>query len=1135
MLVLLDKNRNIVSNISQYKELKLEREIGKLDTLSLSIANTDINYPVVVEEMYVETEDNRYVVKEVNINEDNYKELVCEVDIQELKGTLVDSFTYNQTSCQSVTDQLLGHTTWFVSYCNVTKVRNINKAECTVYEILQEIQNMFHCDMTFDAKNKEVKIYEQLGSKKGTYFMKDLNLKSLSVQGDSRDFITELCPIGANGLRITGINDGRDYISDYTYSTQHIRAYWKDNRYDNVYNLWDDANDRLEQLSKPKKSYSVNIIDLANLKPDEYKVLSYDIGDTIMLVDKDNNIMDLQRIKKIDKYLEEPERNTAEISNVLDNIEDLVTRFDNTKDTVDNVTTSNGSVDGSTLNGVDWAKVNNVSVTNAQMANASVGTAQIVDASITNAKIDRESVNKLVVQSADIKDGSITHAKIGDEAVDSSNIVNAAIGNAQIDRASVNKLVVGTTDIEDGAITNAKIDRATANKLVVTNADIQNEAVDTSKIKDASIDNAKIADATIETAKIKTGAITTALIDTGAVKTEQVADSSITDSKIITLTANKLTAGRIDAGIIDVVNLNCDNLTAGTINGQRIADKAITTNKIDDKAVNTGQIANNAITDDLIFANTITGDKLVADSITAREIASKCITANEIASNTITSDNISSNTITADKLQIGDSTNLAVCNELTGANVSTGWNTTTISNGYVIRTNNNSDYFMITNQSAIPFRAGEQLYYEFYAISDVSVSTNMSVWIYDINKAWLCNGQSNNFTIGTTETKFSGYVTIPNFGTNACLFVAGFPGVGGKNIRLRRIFLKRCITGVLIEDGSVSANKIAGGVLTLGGSGNGDGKEVINDANNTPILMLDKYGITASGGSPINILQGILNPNDPYGGTIYSRNEMGSDSVNISHMSNDTSSRSSIAMVWNKIYMQAFDSNNNVNDYFEICEPSADGIDINSSRDLRVNRITWNGNSITSQDNRIQLRLEEANSGMEFGSQTVPSTTYIDFHSSGTNADYDTRLYCVGGNSNNGNGTLHVVGGFIAEGYKQRCVRTKDYGARGLNAFETAECYFSDFGESQLVNGTATIDIEKIFNETVDTVNYPYQVFLTKYGQGDIWVEERDPNSFIVKGDKDIKFGWQIVAKQIDYPAMRLNEIDIPVIEKANN
>lgn len=56
------------------------------------------------------------------------------------------------------------------------------------------------------------------------------------------------------------------------------------------------------------------------------------------------------------------------------------------------------------------------------------------------------------------------------------------------------------------------------------------------------------------------------------------------------------------------------------------------------------------------------------------------------------------------------------------------------------------------------------------------------------------------------------------------------------------------------------------------------------------------------------------------------------------------------------------------------------------------------------------------NVGLEVGSETTPSSSFIDFHSSGNNIDYDTRIIAYGGNTASGNGTLNFIGNIQANG-----------------------------------------------------------------------------------------------------------------------
>lgn len=121
---------------------------------------------------------------------------------------------------------------------------------------------------------------------------------------------------------------------------------------------------------------------------------------------------------------------------------------------------------------------------------------------------------------------------------------------------------------------------------------------------------------------------------------------------------------------------------------------------------------------------------------------------------------------------------------------------------------------------------------------------------------------------------------------------------------------------------------------------------------------------------------------------------------------------------------------------------------------------------------------------------------------------------------------LHVKKWLGVDSNKNAIVKTSQ-GTVAINAYETAEYYFGDIGEGQTdSNGVAYVGIEKLFNETVNT-SIPYQVFITAYGPGNVWVEQRKQDRFMVKSSQpNIKFGWEIKAKRKGYEHTRLQNVD---------
>ncbi|NME64665.1 hypothetical protein HF846_08640 [Clostridium cadaveris] len=119
------------------------------------------------------------------------------------------------------------------------------------------------------------------------------------------------------------------------------------------------------------------------------------------------------------------------------------------------------------------------------------------------------------------------------------------------------------------------------------------------------------------------------------------------------------------------------------------------------------------------------------------------------------------------------------------------------------------------------------------------------------------------------------------------------------------------------------------------------------------------------------------------------------------------------------------------------------------------------------------------------------------------------------------------AGSLYVKGSKNCIQETEHYGYRAINAYETADYYLGDIGEGTIgEDGLCYVSIDDVFMEVINT-KCNYQVFLTKYGKGDIWVKERTENYFIVEGTPGLLFGGEIKAKRKGYETDRLETVEI--------
>lgn len=96
-------------------------------------------------------------------------------------------------------------------------------------------------------------------------------------------------------------------------------------------------------------------------------------------------------------------------------------------------------------------------------------------------------------------------------------------------------------------------------------------------------------------------------------------------------------------------------------------------------------------------------------------------------------------------------------------------------------------------------------------------------------------------------------------------------------------------------------------------------------------------------------------------------------------------------------------------------------------------------------------------------------------------------------------------------------------------AYEITESYLGDIqGAKTHDSCQIEIQIDELFSDTINTSEHEYHVFLQSYGEGHVWVSERNPNCFIVESTlPNTSFVYEIKAKRRGYENERLVRQDI--------
>ena len=394
MIKIFNANKKLKLISKKQLDFIRERELDNADeTLSFFVPVSSKEAEVIEQEGYIQTKDQEYVIKEVNKNNNSFN-VVAKLNLEDFEGKPHKSFESRTATIEGAINLAIVGTGWTVAYSNITKKRTVRKVKIDTLELIQHIKKIYNAELVFNALEKKIYIYDHIGSYKGAYIRENINLTQLSGQSNSYDFYTRVEAEGAEGLTFADINNGKPYVEDYSYSNKVKTYFWKDERYTDPESLLEDARIKLEEMARPRFSYSVEMI---NLIKEGKEQQDYGLGDTIELVSKSMKVKELQRIVKLVEYPNDPERNYVELSNTLYSLEDINNKFEEAVETIDNITNQDGTIDGSLVDSIETSQIKDLDqrVNSITADKATVGQINAIHAIIGELEATKASIAQL--------------------------------------------------------------------------------------------------------------------------------------------------------------------------------------------------------------------------------------------------------------------------------------------------------------------------------------------------------------------------------------------------------------------------------------------------------------------------------------------------------------------------------------------------------------------------------------------------------------------------------------------------------------------------------------------------------------------------------------------------------------------
>ena len=304
--------------------------------------------------------------------------------------------------------------------------------------------------------------------------------------------------------------------------------------------------------------------------------------------------------------------------------------------------------------------------------------------------------------------------------------------------------------------------------------------------------------------------------------------------------------------------------------------------------------------------------------------------------------------------------------------------------------------------------------------------------------------------------------------------------------------------GIFLKDGKLYLNfsYAQGGTLKLGGVNNGNGQAEVYDSSGNKIGSWNKDGINLQKGSIYGTQIHLESQNDYIQGTVN-----GNEAVKISTGGVKVDSTANWGLsVTQKKYI------------FEMNPYLFPGVRL-------LDKSTGAGIGSTWTSGHFGMCYADDLSG--YSSVTDSLSNYGVYMKAGKE-DANGGFYVTGNGL--GKGSHVTAEGIYTSGTKNRIVDTENYGQRLQYCYEMPSPFFGDIGEAETdENGLCYVQIDDIFGETV-LRNDKYNVFLQKEGCGDLWIEEKTADYFLVKGTPNLSFSWELKAKQADYTLERLEK-----------
>lgn len=309
------------------RSLPITYEI-ELETVKDGIDSITLELPIeedIIPEQKIIYRGKKYLITEIEETKVNRRVVVTAESLFVELNTTISEFQLNDATLFDAVERALRGTGWTVGTIEAGDDKYFMAEEgVTVLYILRRLSKLSgSVDVEFDTINRVVNYRVRQHRDLGVIFRYQKNVKEIT-KTTVFPRATRLMPIGRGGLTIASVNNGSDYIEDFSWyeslgmTKQEAKKHytktmiWKDERYIYAGNLMREGQRKLSQLAHPQIAYDVEL---------SYLDVDLQVGDYAYVIDEELGIKVQVEVVKLNEY-KDPTKNRVELNYLVPALHD---------------------------------------------------------------------------------------------------------------------------------------------------------------------------------------------------------------------------------------------------------------------------------------------------------------------------------------------------------------------------------------------------------------------------------------------------------------------------------------------------------------------------------------------------------------------------------------------------------------------------------------------------------------------------------------------------------------------------------------------------------------------------------------------------------------------------------------------